>query len=258
MICTSGLALLCFLISSRYLTWSEQAQVPSCWMTLLKKRLPSHWVNSIMILGVFLNHQEIESTQQASRISYLHIPSHVIGSLIIRQVQIIAAFKYGARDNSIVADPRKMTTKKWLTIVMLNFAYDSLKTTQNIVLKPRPTNSICLFVDVFLPFVAAKVNELSFLNFNFCVTFQFFLQFNWFELFGAESVLFLALLSLCGNFIAPMQVEQKRWWLILKFWSSVRTAVRKRFLFLNGIFSPTCEICFDFISFLLFLLSFLN
>ena len=58
--------------------------------------------------GLFLIHQEIDSTQ-ASRKSYLQIASHTIGLLIIRQVELIALFNYGARDNSILADPRMMT-----------------------------------------------------------------------------------------------------------------------------------------------------
>ena len=39
-------------------------QVPSCWMIMLKKRLPFHRVSSIMIRGLFLTHQEIDPAQQ--------------------------------------------------------------------------------------------------------------------------------------------------------------------------------------------------
>ena len=55
------------------------------------------------------------SSTQASMNSYLHIASHKIGSLIIGQVQLIAAFNYGAHENSIVADPRIKTTESGQT-----------------------------------------------------------------------------------------------------------------------------------------------
>ena len=68
-----------------------------------------------MILGVFLTHQEIDLAQHKRLGIDIFIASHMIASLVIRQVKLIAAFNYGARDNSIVADPRIMTTESDLS-----------------------------------------------------------------------------------------------------------------------------------------------
>ena len=65
-----------------------------------------------MILGIFLTHQVIDSAQHKRLgVIYFHTASHIIGSLIIREVQLIAAFSYGARDNSIDADLCIMSTE---------------------------------------------------------------------------------------------------------------------------------------------------